>query len=262
MQIVKMHCLKHYLLVLVVLLASSCAGAKVKEVPPAEELYREAMEELNKGKAWGLFSTIDYARVIEKFQKVIDYYPVSKYAVLAELRIADAHFRNREYQEAIIRYQEFKRLHPANENIPYVLYQLGLSHYKLILSIDRDQRATERAASKFEELIRKYPECEYAEDAREKLMSSRRRLAEHEFYVGKFYYRRGDYQIALGRFSRILKDYPDSGLDAKILYFIGRCHYYLKEWDEAREVLHRLSDIYPHSKYRKKAKSLLAKLKD
>ena len=262
MQIVKMHCLKHYLLILLLLLASGCAGAKVKEVPPAEVLYHEAMEEFNKGKTWGLFSTVDYVRVIEKFQKVIDYYPVSKYAILAELRIADAYFRNREYQEAIIRYQEFKRLHPTNENIPYVIYKLGLSHFKLILSIDRDQRATEKAASHFEELIRKYPECEHAEDARGKLLSSRRRLAEHEFYVGKFYYRRGDYQIALGRFNRILKDYPGLGFDAKALYFIGRCHYYLREWDEAREVLQRLSDSYPHSKYRKKANSLQAELKD
>jgi outer membrane protein assembly factor BamD len=262
MQIVKTHYIKHNLLILLLLLASGCAGAEVKKELTAEELYLDAMEEFNKGKAWGIFSTIDYVKVIEKFQRVIDYYPVSKYAVLAELRIADAYFRNREYHEAIFRYQEFQRHHPANENIPYVLYQLGLSYYKLILSIDRDQSATQKAISRFEELIRKYPDCEYAEDAREKLMSCRRRLAEYEFYVGRFYYRKGDYQVALGRFGRILKDYPDSGLVAKALYFIGLCHYHLKEWDEAREALRRLNDLCPRSKYRKKAENILAELKD
>ncbi|UCD84996.1 MAG: outer membrane protein assembly factor BamD [Deltaproteobacteria bacterium] len=253
---------KQYLLIFVLLLISGCAGAKVKEIPPAEDLYNEAMEEFDQEKGLGIFSTSDPLKLIEKFQKVIDYYPVSKYAVLAELRIADVHFRNREYQEAIICYQEFKRLHPTNEHIPYVQYQLGLCHYKLILSIDRDQRATEKAVSHFEELIRRFPECEYAGDAREKLLSSRRRLAEHEFYVGKFYYRRGDHQIALGRFKRILRDYPGLGYDDKALYFIARCHFQLREWDEAREALQRLSDNYPDSKYRKKAQGLQAELKD
>lgn len=262
MQIVKMHYIKHYLLIFLVLLAYGCAGAEVKKEPTAEELYLEAMEEFNKGKAWGIFSTIDYVKIIEKFQKVIDYYPVSKYAVLAELRIADAYFRNRKYQEAIFHYQEFQRHHPAHESIPYVLYRIGLSYYKLILSIDRDQSATRKAAGRFEELIRKYPDCEYAEDARDKLMSCRQRLAAYEFYVGRFYFRKGDYQVALGRFGRILKDYPDSGLVAKALYFIGLCYYHLKEWDEAREALRRLKDLYPQSKYRGKAEKILAELKD
>ncbi len=97
MQIVKKHYIKHYLLIFLVLLVSGCAGAEVKKEPTAEELYLEAMEEFNKGKALGILSTIDYELIIRKFQKVIDYYPVSNYAVLAELRIADAYFRNREY---------------------------------------------------------------------------------------------------------------------------------------------------------------------
>ena len=67
----------------------------------------------------------DYTIAIEHFQQLKDWYPFSKYAILAELKIADSQYHLKNYEEAIFAYEEFEKLHPRNEAIPYVIYQIG-----------------------------------------------------------------------------------------------------------------------------------------
>src|SRR3989339_930602 len=71
----------------------------------------------------------DYPTAIKAYTNLKDWYPFSKYAILAELKIADSHFYLKEYDEAILAYEEFEKLHPKNEAIPYVIYQTGLSWF-------------------------------------------------------------------------------------------------------------------------------------
>ena len=67
----------------------------------------------------------DYTKAAEDFKNLKEHYPYSKYAILAELKLGDAYFGARKYSEAAMSYEEFVRLHPRNEVIPYVLYQVG-----------------------------------------------------------------------------------------------------------------------------------------
>ena len=80
----------------------------------AEQLVMEGMQKMQKK---------DYEDAIKDFRQLKERYPYSKYAILAELKLGDAHFLNKDYADAAIAYEEFARLHPRNEVVPYVLYQ-------------------------------------------------------------------------------------------------------------------------------------------
>jgi len=162
-----------------------------------------------------------YGKAIEIFQRVKEEYPLSNFAVLAELGIADSYFSKKEYPEAEMYYSDFMNLHPTNENLPYVMYQLGMCHYKQMYSIDRDQTEALKAKKEFEKLISRFPSSKFSFMAEKKLRDSKKRLGEHEFYVGHFYFKAKKYRAALKRFETVARKYPKLGMDYKVRFFIN-----------------------------------------
>jgi outer membrane protein assembly factor BamD len=191
-----------------------CAWFRAKEQETAQRLAEEGME---------AFKDEDYEDAIESFQKLKDWYPFSKYAMLAELKLGDAYYHRKEYEEAIFAYEAFENLHPKNEAVPYVVYQIGLCYFNRLDSIDRDQSMAREALQAFERLIRTYPTSPYASQAEEHVKVCNRSLAEHEFYVGLFYYKSKHYKAALERFKTVIKSYPDIGVHHKALEYIALC---------------------------------------
>ena len=207
--------MKHIFIGCLVLLffLTGCAWFQPKEEKPAQELAVDGMEAFKKGK---------YDKAIESFQKIKDWYPFSKYAILAELKIADAHFNLEEYEEAVYAYEEFEKLHPRNEAIPYVIYQIGRCYFVQIDTIDRDQSSSQKALDTFNRLIKQFPEDPYAALAREHIKKCVKSLAGHEFYVGLFYFKSKHYKAALKRFEAVLNKYPDVGLHYKALQYLAK----------------------------------------
>lgn len=180
---------------------AGCAWFRSPTVKSAEELAAEGM---------GHYEDEDYGDALKTFTTLKERYPYSRYAILAELKVADAHFNREEYPEAIAAYQDFARLHPKNEVIPYVLFQIGVCYYRQLLSADRDQTATHEAILAFERLLMAHPNSTYKDEAKERIRMCRELLAEHEIYVGHFYYKSKQYGAALRRFEGALNDYHDA----------------------------------------------------
>lgn len=185
-----------------------------KEESTAQDLAWEGMEAYEKER---------YNKSIEKFQKLKDYYPFSKYAILAELKIADAHYHLEDYEEAIFAYENFEQLHPRNEAIPYVIYQIGRCYYDRIDTTDRDQTSAQKALDTFQRLIKQYPRDPYSPRAAEHIKTAQRSLAGHAYQVGVFYYKSKHYKAALHRFMTVISDYPDVGYHQKALEYIAKC---------------------------------------
>ena len=175
------------------------------------------------------FKKENYKKAIESFEKLRDWYPFSKFAILAELKIADSHYYLKEYEEAVFAYEEFEGLHPGNEVVPYVIYQIGLCYFEQIDTIDRDQTSSSKALDIFKRLNQQFPENEYALKADEHINICLKNLAEHEFYVGLFYYKSKHYKAALHRFRKVIKNYPDIGIHQKTLKYIALCEALLQK---------------------------------
>ena len=181
-------------------LLAGCAWFQQERVRSPEELASQGVEQ---------FDGKDYSDAIKTFTLLKERYPYSRYAILAELKLADAYFNDERYPEAISAYEDFARLHPKNEAIPYVLYQIGECHYRQMLTIDRDQAATQQAILAFERLLKSHPRSPYEENAMKKVRFCRQHLADHEVYVGRFYYKSKHYRAALARFQGVLNGYED-----------------------------------------------------
>jgi outer membrane protein assembly factor BamD len=166
-----------------------------------EGLAMQAMDAFNHGK---------YADALKHFEEIKDRYPFSAVGLLAELKAADAKFYLKQYDEALVLYEEFENNHPTNEAMPYVLFQMGMCHYEKIDTIDRDPGSAMSAIALFSRLLKAFPQSPYTPEAQARLMAARDFLANHEMYVAAFYVKTAELPQAEGRLKYLLANYPDS----------------------------------------------------
>jgi len=146
--------------------------------------------------------------------------------------MADALYERDLFDEAYDEYTEFEKLHPKNPSIQYVLFKKGMCHFSRVKTIDRTQSFTHKAREEFERLIQRYPKSSFAERARRKVRECYIRLAEHEVYVGNFYFKMEKYQPAMHRYIYLIEHYPDVGQYYEALEKIKICKEKLAEQKE------------------------------
>jgi outer membrane protein assembly factor BamD len=151
---------------------------------PAKSLLEKGMDDYNVGK---------YFTAIEFFQEILNRYPFSPEAPLAELKAADCSYHLERYPEALVLYEEFANRHPTNESIPYVLFQKGMSHFKQIDRVDRDTTGATKAIDFFKQLLKSYPNSPYTAEAKARINAATEFLADHEFFVAEYYVRAEKY---------------------------------------------------------------------
>lgn len=211
--------MKKNLIVLIIILIAGFGCATTKKDPLAPELAKKAMDDFEKQR---------YSSAIETFDKLLDWYPFDKLATLAEFKIAEAHFNMKEYGEAIIFYKDFIKLHPRNDAVPYLMYQIAQAYYKRIDSVDRDQNNARFALASFRDLIQQFSDSDYAKKSEPLVNHCLRSIAGHDVYVGAFYYKSKHYKAALIRFQEILVHYPGLGYDIKANEYIKLCNEKIK----------------------------------
>lgn len=153
------------------------------------------------------FMNEDYQGAVKAYTDLKDWYPFSQYAILAELKIADAHFHLKEYPEAIAAYENFEKMHPKNEAVPYIINQIAMCWFKQIDTVDRDATPAQKAQTEFQRLIRLFPDNEYSQKAVAYIDACIDNMASHELYVANFYNKTEKYEAALKRYQYIVENY-------------------------------------------------------
>lgn len=193
------------LLLLLSLTAAGCAGViDTLYLPVAEDTAQELWEAGNDA-----MNATDYYTAAVYFTKLKDRFPFSPYTTKAELALADAYYLNGDYVDAMSAYLEFENLHPRHAEIPYVLYQIGLSGYKSFTSIDRPQPQVAEGLEYLERLQEQHPGTPYAEKGMEYIALSRAILAKRELFVADFYFRTEQYGGAWKRYQFVADNYPE-----------------------------------------------------
>jgi len=235
---------------LFLLLGCAKKGVKTIEGDP-ETLYKQGLTRFNKR---------DYPGALKRFEQLKSSFPDSPpYTIWAELKIGDCHFFKKDYVEAIAAYEEFKKIHPTHEEIPYVQYQIGMAYFKQMSTLDRDQISTQKALSNFEYLIANYPPSLFTEKAKEKIGVCKKRLADHEFYIGNYYYKHGKFQAASVRFEGLIEKFPKMPEEDKTLFLLGKSYLELDQSEKAAEAFTKIVNEYPKSSHYKEAKAILDK---
>lgn len=236
------------LLASIVLFTGCATTAPVDVKRDASELYSLAMEAYLSGK-------------LEESEKnlktVLEDHPLSSFATDSQLLLGDVSFAMENYEDAASYYTSFVALHPSHPRASYAQFQKGMSHFKDVLSLDRDQTATRKALFAFEDLLQAYPDSPYGPRAGELITFLKNRLAEREFYIARFYFKGKNYKGALGRLRDILAQYPDAGINDKALFYIGEAYRKLGEKDLASETFSTLITNYPASPFASEARGKL-----
>ncbi|MGE0870203.1 MAG: outer membrane protein assembly factor BamD [Kofleriaceae bacterium] len=248
-----------------VLANAGCGGKSTGSVEysvSAQKNYDKGLKELENK---------DWIAAAKYFGFIKSRFPYSKYAVLAELRLADAEFGAEQYLEAIDSYRLFIKFHPTHEMVAngYVTFRIGEAYYKqlpddmwiLPPSFEKDQSATEDAANELKTFLDKYPDSPYRAKAKEILAQVGKRLADHEWYVAKYYWDRDRPMGTVIRLRRLLDRYRGVGYDEDALWLLGRAYVAVSMPDRARGVWNELVEKFPKSDRAGDARSALAELR-
>ncbi len=201
-------------------------GPKQKPDGTPQGMYEFAGDLLKKKK---------YEKAAEAFKRVKEEHPLSEYTPLSELRTADAVYLNKNYAEAVVLYEEFKKLHPLHPEVSYSIYQLGMCHFKQLPTLDRDQTETQKAVEQFRYLIENFPQSTHVAEGKKKLQICQRQLADHELYIARFYMKREKYRAALGRLEGILEKFQEAGLQEKVKPLMKKCQTEISKEEEKRK---------------------------
>jgi len=230
---------------------------ELAQVPSAEELYRQGNQHLEGRRRFLFLHTTDYTKAIEAFQDVIDNYPYSEYAVLSELKIADAYFDQELYEEALTYYRDFADLHPDHEQVAYTIYRAALCHSRQSHRPGRDQTATGQAIAQLDRLLSQHPQSPHAAEGEAMWRELRTRLALHALEIGDFYMDHEEYQSAADRYRSVLDRYPGLGVDAEALYKLGLCYSEMNRDDEAARIFQVLLENYEGTDVAREARDLV-----
>lgn len=200
-----------------------------------------------------------YEKALEKFRAVKDSNTSPLLKTVAELRIADALYKDENYIEAAAEYENFRKLHPKHTKAPYALYMLGMCNYQQVKKIDTDQAPLKNAVTYFESFLQEYQGSDLTGKVREKLADCRSKQADYEVYVGRYYYRTDKYNAAIVRLKDSLEKYPKATVNDEALFLLGNAYLRTGEKEKAKESLARLVKEYPRSQLAEKAKKLMTK---
>jgi outer membrane protein assembly factor BamD len=143
--------------------------------------------------------------------------------MLAELRLGDAYMKDERYEEAAMAYEDFIRLHPRNEAVPYALYQMGMTYHAQLLTRDRDSSNAAKALDVFKRLRANHPDNQYSFQAEPRMEECVAILAGHDMIVGDFYRQRERYEAAISRYKQVITQYPDAGYYSEAMEKMREC---------------------------------------
>lgn len=207
----------------------------------------------------------DFLRAQKYFEYVRSKFPYQEAAREAELKLADVDFAREAFPEARDQYQSFIKLHPTHPKVDYAAYRSALTHvqsypsefFALPPSEEKDQVEIRSALSTMEEFLREYPDSQYAPEAKRNADDARRRLAEHEMYVARFYQKRGRWKAVAQRLEAILSKYPGTSLEEEVLFDLHDAYVKLNDPKRAQETLRQVLRRLPGTPAAEKAQRML-----
>ncbi|PHR60558.1 MAG: outer membrane protein assembly factor BamD [Robiginitomaculum sp.] len=244
-----------FLMAMALVVTSGCASRnKAKKLAylerPAEIIYLEGFDRLGKH---------DWSKAILHFDDVERQHPYSEWARRAMLMSAYASYESGKYDEAVASAGRFVALHPGSASAPYAYYLIGICHFEQIRDVGRDQGKTTEALNALRQVLRRFPNSDYARDARLKIDLTLDQLAGKDMSVGRYYQRKGNTLAAINRFRNVATQYQTTAHAPEALHRLVESYVRLGIMQEAVQVAAVLGYNYPGSEWYEDSYRLLAK---
>ena len=221
------------------------------ETLPVDQLYAEAKALLEAG---------NYERSVRYYRRLVARFPFGKYTEQAELDTAYAQYKAGEPEEALSTINRFIRQYPTNKHVDYAYYLRGLINFNREVGLleryvandntRRDLGFARQSFQDFGELLKRFPDSRYAEDARQRMIYLRNGLAQGELNVAQYYFRREAYIAAQGRAKYIIENYQQTPQASEALAIMAESYKRLGQQKLAEDTIRVLQLNYPDHPYR------------
>lgn len=237
---------------------NASSGGALQYAEDAKKAYDAAMVP---------FRDHDWEEAIALLKDVKKKYAYSRWARLAELRIADAQAESDKIAEALQGWRSFVHDHRTDDEVPYARYRIVKGIFGQISDTvmlppqeERDQATTVEAYRELRSFVHDYPRGKYAEQTRWMLAVITGRLMRHEMYVARYYLKRDNFDAAVARCQFALRTYDGSGLEPEAIVLLGETYLKMHKVAEARATFEQVLAKYPTSAFGKTARAFLAEL--
>ena len=256
-----MHIIKFVSTIFFIFLLLSCSKDIKKETIIKEksldlqvlEAYEEGLKSLNSGDS--LFAA-------SKFNEVEILYPQSIWAPKSALMAGYSYYIQDYYGDAIAEMDRFIKVYPTHKNIDYAHYILALCYYEQIVDEKKDLKSISEAKKAFENIILKFPQTDYAEDAKFKLELISEILASKEMYIARYYVEKKKWIPAINRFKTVVDQYQTTVFIEEALFRLVEINYLLGLKDEAEKYAKLLGYNYQSSEWYDKSYRIFNKLEN
>ncbi len=215
---------------------------------PADKLYNEGLFFLNEG---------SYKKADDKFKEVDQQHPYTEWARKANMMAVFSKYKQGKYDEAASEAKRYIALHPGSSDAAYAQYIVGMSYYNQIADVSRDQARTLEAMRELEEVARKYPQSEYADQAQRRVQVARDQLAAKEMDIGRFYLKDRNYIGAVNRFKTVITQYQTTRHVEEALARVAETYMSMGIVAEAQTAAAVLGHNFPESQWYKDTYALM-----
>lgn len=242
-------------LVFSLLLVFSCSGKSASK-PDAKFDGEKTF-----AKASDLMERKEYEDARTLFSEIKSRDLTKKYAPLAQMKIAESYLKDEDPDRAVEEYRKFLAVYPDHKYAPYAQYQIANIYFDQIDGPERGYGPAAKALEELERMKRMFPRNPFREIVEGKIEKCRDTLAEYEYMVGNFYYKKDSYDAAINRYLVVLKKYPSFKLEADVLYHLGMSYKSKGDNLKAEEYFKLIIEKFPTHNLASDAKKALSQIK-
>ena len=195
------------------------------------------------------FDNKQFEEAIIVFNEIERLYPLSNEAIQAQIISGFIDYGKLNYDEAIYKYSKIIEKYPSLKNIDYVYYMRALCYYEQLNHEGLDGQNNYLALENLNQLITRFPESNYSKDARQKVILVKSNIAAKHMDIGIFYQKKGKYTAALNRYKTVINKFSNTKFTPEALYRTTEIYMTLGLKDEASNTASVLGFNYPKSKW-------------
>ena len=197
--------------------------------------YKEGMKQLEKGDALYASRKFDEAEIL---------FPQSIWATKASLMSAYALYSQNYYDDAIFNLERHIKNYPKDKDLVYAHYLIAICYFEQLYDERKDLKPLVKAREKFEHILKKYPNTDYAIDAKWKMGLIVDQMAAKEMYIGRYYMKMEKWIAAINRFKFVVKYYDTTVYIEEALHRLVEIYYKIGLVEDAQKVAATLGYNY------------------
>ena len=227
-------------------LLTACGGGE-EIVPdrPLEEIYQDAYKE---------FNDKDYEEAADLFQIAEAQYPASPWAADALVMMAYSRYMDNDFAGSILVIDRYMRFHPGHRDVPYMMYLRGMNYYRQVSDVRRDPEMSAFALQSFQQLVDRFPNSAYAENAKNKILILKNYIAGKVMYSARDDMQKKNWTSAITRLQSIVSTAQETVMTPEAMFRLVECYNAIGLPEQSTGYAEMLRKNFPDNEWTKRLK--------